>query len=141
MYFDVLPDVARAVAEPLSKVDSITMYGESDSAKIVKDITTAMSQVSSGLKDSVGIDPRELIASMAATKANAPTNSKMISDGIKDADKQEAKDDAATKAAPVAIDDGDTDGRADTHASKQNGNADANTGQPKSTRHQYHHKR
>ena len=139
MYFDVLPDVARAVAEPLSKVDSITMYGESDSAKIVKDITTAMSQVSSGLKDSVGIDPRELIASMAATKANALTNSKMISDGIKDADRHASEDDATAKE-PVAVDDGDMDGHADTHASKQNGNADANTGQPKSTRRQYHHR-
>ena len=33
MYFRALPEVARAVAEPLSKVDTITMYGEGNNAR------------------------------------------------------------------------------------------------------------
>jgi hypothetical protein len=54
--------------------------------------------------------------------------------------KEETPKDDATAKEPVTVDDGDTDRHADTHASKQNGNADANTGQPKSTRRQYHHR-
>ena len=45
MYFKALPDVAAAIASPLANVDSITMYGEGNSAKMVADITNSLSQV------------------------------------------------------------------------------------------------
>ncbi len=56
MYFEVLPEVARAVAEPLSKVGNITMYGDGNNTKLVGDITNTMTQVLNGVKDSTGLD-------------------------------------------------------------------------------------
>ncbi len=38
MVVDKLPEIARAVAEPLTKVDKITMYGEGNASKMVGDI-------------------------------------------------------------------------------------------------------
>ena len=35
---NALPEIAKNVAEPLSKVDKITMYGEGNSAKLLGDI-------------------------------------------------------------------------------------------------------
>lgn len=32
MYFNALPDVVKNAAEPLTKVDKITMYGDGNSA-------------------------------------------------------------------------------------------------------------
>ena len=38
MYFKALPEVVKNAAEPLSNVDKITMYGEGNSAKLMKDV-------------------------------------------------------------------------------------------------------
>ena len=80
MWFDVLPEVAKAVAEPLSKVDSITMYGEGNSAKMVKDITESLAQVNSGLADSVGLDLKSMVGSFVNAKVAAP----VVADAVKD---------------------------------------------------------
>ena len=69
MYFQAMPLIAKAVAEPLSNVDSITMYGEGNQAKMVQDITTTMSQIMAGVKDSTGIDPQALLAGFIGGKA------------------------------------------------------------------------
>lgn len=69
MYFHAMPLIAEAVAKPLSNVDSITMYGEGNQAKMVQDITTTMSQVMSGVKDATGIDPMTLLAGFIGGKA------------------------------------------------------------------------
>ena len=37
MYFNALPDVVKNAAEPLTKVDKITMYGDGNSAKLTRD--------------------------------------------------------------------------------------------------------
>lgn len=68
MYFQAMPLIAKAVAEPLSNVDSITMYGEGNQAKMVQDITTTMSQIMAGVKDSTGIDPQALLAGFIGGK-------------------------------------------------------------------------
>lgn len=65
MLVKVLPDVARAVAEPLNNVDSITMYGEGNSGKMVGDIMTSMDKVTNGL----GIDVRDLIKATLTGRA------------------------------------------------------------------------
>lgn len=65
MLVKVLPDVAKAVAEPLKNVDSITMYGEGNSGKIVGDIMTSLDKVTNGL----GIDVRDLIKATLTGKA------------------------------------------------------------------------
>ena len=69
MYFQAMPLIAKAVAEPLSTVDSITMYGDGNQAKMVQDITTTMSQIMAGVKDSTGIDPQALLAGFIGGKA------------------------------------------------------------------------
>ena len=69
MYFQAMPLIAKAVAEPLANVDSITMYGEGNQAKMVQDITNTMSQVMSGVKDATGIDPMTLLAGFIGGKA------------------------------------------------------------------------
>lgn len=68
MYFNAMPLIAEAVASPLANVDSITMYGEGNQAKMVQDITTTMNQIMSGIKDSTGIDPQSLLAGFVGGK-------------------------------------------------------------------------
>lgn len=57
MLVKVLPEIAKAVASPLANVDSITMYGEGNSSKMVGDIMTTMDQVTKGM----GLDVKDLI--------------------------------------------------------------------------------
>lgn len=71
MYFQAMPLIAQAVASPLSNVDSITMYGEGNQAKMVSDITTTMSQIMAGVKDATGIDPATLLAGFVGGKIAA----------------------------------------------------------------------
>ena len=65
MLVKVLPDIAKAVAEPLKNVNSITMYGEGNSGKMVGDIMTSLDKVTNGL----GIDVRDLIKATLTGKA------------------------------------------------------------------------
>lgn len=62
MVMNALPDIAKNVAEPLSKVDKITMYGEGNSAKLLGDIVNGTTQVTEGIASSMGIDIRSLLA-------------------------------------------------------------------------------
>lgn len=45
MYFKAMPEIAKNIAEPLTKVDKITMYGDGNSSKLTKDIMTTLTQV------------------------------------------------------------------------------------------------
>lgn len=58
MVVNSLPQIAEAVAAPLANVDSITMYGEGNSGKMVGDIMTTMNKVTEGM----GLDVKELIS-------------------------------------------------------------------------------
>lgn len=69
MYFEKLPDIARAVAEPLTNIDSITMYGEGNTAKLVSDITSSTTQISNGLLDGMGISLKDLVGSVLTGRA------------------------------------------------------------------------
>ena len=64
MVMQALPEIARNVAEPLSKVDRITMYGSGNSAKLLEDIITGTTQVTEGITQGMGIDVKSLIAGM-----------------------------------------------------------------------------
>ncbi len=68
---NVLPNMVAAAAEPLSKVDKITMYGEGNSTKLVGDIVNSSTQVISAVKDATGIDLTSLLAGYATGKLNA----------------------------------------------------------------------
>lgn len=65
MVMQALPEIAKNVAAPLGNVDSITMYGEGNSAKMVGDIMTSMDKVSKGM----GLDFPSLIQSTLTGRA------------------------------------------------------------------------
>ena len=71
MYFEQMPAIAEAIAKPLENVDKITMYGDGNTAKLIKDITEATTQASSGLLDGLGIDLKSLVGSFVTGKAAA----------------------------------------------------------------------
>jgi len=78
MIMEALPQIAKNVAEPLSKVDKITMYGEGNSAKLLSDIVNGTTQVTEGLTAGMGIDLKALLAGiiggkMAESDPPAPT--------------------------------------------------------------------
>jgi len=56
MYFNALPEVVKNAAAPLTNIDRITMYGDGNSAKLMKDIMGTVTQVTDGLKESTGVD-------------------------------------------------------------------------------------
>lgn len=68
MYFNALPDVVKNAAEPLTKVDRITMYGDGNSAKLTKDIMQTVTQVTDGLKESTGVDLQSVLAGFLGGK-------------------------------------------------------------------------
>lgn len=69
MIMNALPEMTAAAAAPLSQVDSITMYGDGNGAKMVGDITTSVSKIISGVKDATGVDIASLIAGYMSGKA------------------------------------------------------------------------
>lgn len=73
MIMEALPVIAKNVAEPLGKVDKITMYGEGNNTKLISDIVNTTTQVSEGLMQSVGIDLKALLAGFLGGKAAAGT--------------------------------------------------------------------
>lgn len=68
-YIGILPDIARAIADPLAKVDKITMYGEGNTTKMVGDTTNAMTQLNSAFQESLGIDLTSLLQGAIAGHA------------------------------------------------------------------------
>ena len=68
MYFKAMPEIARNISEPLAKVDKITMYGDGNSSKLVKDIIGTLSQVTEGLKESTGVDLQSVLAGFLGAK-------------------------------------------------------------------------
>ena len=62
----VLPEIVKAYSEPLAKaygqIDSITMYGEGNTAKLAEEVTTNGSQLFQSLEQTLGIDLKSIIA-------------------------------------------------------------------------------
>ena len=71
MIMNALPEIAKNVAEPLSKVDKITMYGEGNSAKLLSNIVNGTTQVTEGVSAGMGIDLKSLIAGALGGKLAA----------------------------------------------------------------------
>ena len=74
MIMEALPEIDKNVAEPLSKVDKITMYGEGNSAKLLSDIVTGTTQVTEGISAGMGIDIKSLIMGALGGKMAAAAN-------------------------------------------------------------------
>ena len=68
MIMKALPEIAKNVAEPLSKVDKITMFGEGNSAKLIADIVNGTTQVTEGMTAGLGIDLKGLLAGFLGGK-------------------------------------------------------------------------
>lgn len=75
MYFKALPEVVKNAATPLNNVDKITMYGDGNSAKLMKDIMGTVVQVTDGLKESTGVDLQAVLSGFLAGKAAVNGNS------------------------------------------------------------------
>lgn len=68
VYFNTLPAIAQAVAEPMAQIDKITMYGEGNTVKLTGDIMTTINQVNDGLKVSMGIDIQSILGGVLGGK-------------------------------------------------------------------------
>ena len=68
MLCKMYPEVAQAIAIPLANVDSITMYGDGNTAKLTADITKSFKQTIDGISDSLGIDFSQLVGNFTNSK-------------------------------------------------------------------------
>jgi len=75
MYFKALPEVVKNAALPLEKVDRITMYGDGNNTKLIKDIMNTVNQVTDGLKESTGVDLTSILSGFLAGKAATANDS------------------------------------------------------------------
>lgn len=74
MYFKALPEVVKNAASPLNNVDKITMYGDGNSAKLMKDIMGTVVQVTDGLKESTGVDLQAVLSGFLGGKVATTTS-------------------------------------------------------------------
>ena len=83
MYLTALPEVVKNAALPLAQTDTIVMYGDGNSTKVVKDVMSSASQIMEGMKESTGLDLSALLAGVVGGRlaSAAPAD-----DGKKDAD-------------------------------------------------------
>ncbi len=51
-----MPEIARAVSEPLSKTEKIILFGDGGATHMAKDVSGAMLQTFEAIKDTVGMD-------------------------------------------------------------------------------------
>lgn len=70
MYFNILPQVAKEISQPLNQVDRITMYGSDNSTKLVKEMTNNISKVTDVMKDTTGIDIANVLQKFLTSKDN-----------------------------------------------------------------------
>lgn len=84
-YIGILPEIAKAIAGPLSQVDSITMYGEGNTGKLVGDTTKTIAQIDSAFQDSMGIDIKTILGSMVGGAVAGKTAAAATADDTVDA--------------------------------------------------------
>lgn len=80
MYFKALPEVVKNAATPLNNVDKITMYGDGNSAKLIKDIMGTVTQVTDGLKESTGVDLTAVLSGFLGGKVAEKAYTKKAED-------------------------------------------------------------
>lgn len=61
MLVDKLPEIARAVSDPLSKTEKIIMFGEGGATSMAKDVSGAMLQTFESVKEAVGLDIPQML--------------------------------------------------------------------------------
>lgn len=80
MYFKALPEVVKNAAEPLASVDKITMYGDGNSSKLMKDVMGTVVQITDGLKEATGVDLQAVLSGFLGGKVANTGTQKNISD-------------------------------------------------------------
>ena len=68
---NALHAIAKNVAETLSKVDKITMYGDGNSAKLLQDIINGTTQITEGIYQCRGIDVKAWLSGIISGKVPA----------------------------------------------------------------------
>ena len=68
MYFNALPLVAKNLAEPMSKIGNITMYGEGNTTKFMSEMTQNLDKILKTATDGLGMDVKSLISSYLGGK-------------------------------------------------------------------------
>lgn len=74
MIMQAMPEIAKNVAEPLAKVDRITMYGEGNNTKLIQDIINSMTQVTEGMTQGLGLDLKALLSGFFGGKVASGVN-------------------------------------------------------------------
>ncbi|MCQ2210269.1 MAG: flotillin family protein [Paludibacteraceae bacterium] len=69
-----LPEIAKAIGEPLSKIGNITMYGEGCVGKTIGEITTSFQQVIQGVQGGTGINLGSVLGGMLGGKMGSSNN-------------------------------------------------------------------
>ncbi len=78
MIMAALPEIAKNVAAPLSKVDKITMYGEGNSAKLLADIVNGTTQITEGISAGMGLDIKSLLMGALGGKLAADSAAPVV---------------------------------------------------------------
>jgi len=68
MYLQVLPEVVKNAATPLSQTEKIVMYGDGNATKLVEDVMKTSNQITDGLVEATGIDIKSLLETALAPK-------------------------------------------------------------------------
>jgi flotillin len=68
MVIDKLPEIAAAIAQPLSKTEKIVMIGDSGASKLTKDVTSIIAQLPETVKGLTGVDITGILKNYAAAK-------------------------------------------------------------------------
>ena len=93
MLCKMYPEVARAIAEPLGKIDKITMYGNGNTARLTEDVTKSFKQTIDGLTDSTGMDFNSLLSSFLGSKFGAEAAVNKIENASENDTESEADED------------------------------------------------
>ena len=62
MFFKAFPEAVKNAAQPLSSIDSITMYGNGNNEQMVGSVMNTVNQVSDGIKGSTGLDLKAILS-------------------------------------------------------------------------------
>ena len=79
MVIEKLPEIASAIAQPLSKTEKIVMIGDSGASKITKDVTNILAQLPETVKGLTGVDITNILRNYAGDKVTANTE-KIVDD-------------------------------------------------------------
>lgn len=65
MVIDKMPDVARAIGEPLAQTEKIILFGEGSATAMTRDIAGSMLQTFEAMKSSVGVDIPKMLKAVS----------------------------------------------------------------------------